>query len=275
MEKALQVLVTIFSITALRYFVLAGVPFLLFYKLIAKWYAKGKIQNRGASAKDFAREILHSMQTSAVFAVIAYLILYTPLKNYTQLYDSFTDFPLWYVPVSLVLSLVIHDSYFYWMHRLLHHKKLFNYAHILHHKSTNPSPLASYSFHFFEAWAEGAVLLVIVMVMPIHPIVVVWFTIVGFVINVYGHLGYEVAPKWLRGSFLFQIVNTSVHHNIHHSKFRGNYGLYFRVWDRLMGTEHPDYVKEYDRLQESRFAKKPVEELEIVENIEHRMLNVE
>jgi lathosterol oxidase len=256
MEKMLQALVTIFSFTAIRYFILAGVPFFLFYKLIAKWYAKGKIQNRNASLKDFMREILHSTQTSAVFAVIAYVILYTPLKNYTQLYDSFTDFPLWYLPVSLVLSLVIHDTYFYWMHRLLHHKKLFNYAHVLHHKSTNPSPWASYSFHFFEAWAEGAVLLVIVMIMPIHSIVVVWFTIVGFVINVYGHLGYEVAPKWLKGSFLFQIINTSVYHNIHHSKFKGNYGLYFRVWDRLMGTEHPDYVKEYDRLQESRFGKK-------------------
>jgi lathosterol oxidase len=259
MEKALQILLTIFSITAIRYFIIAGVPFFLFYKLIAKWYAKGKIQNRNASLKDFMREILHSVQTSAVFAVIAYVILYTPLKNYTQLYDSFTDFPLLYLPVSLVLSLVIHDTYFYWMHRLLHHKNLFKYAHVTHHQSTNPSPWASYSFHFLEAWTEGAVLLVIVVLMPIHPIVVVWFTIVGFVINVYGHLGYEVAPKWLRWSFLFEIINTSVYHNIHHSKFKGNYGLYFRMWDRLMGTEHPDYVKDYDRLQASRFSKKPLE----------------
>ena len=255
MQKAIQILLTVFGITAIRYFVLAGIPFLIFYKFLINWYGKSRIQNKLAGHKDFKREILHSLQTSAVFAVIGYILLYTPVKNHTLVYYSLTDFPLWYLPVSLVLSLVIHDTYFYWMHRLLHHKKLFNYAHLLHHKSTNPSPWASYSFHFWEAWTEGLVLVVIVMIMPIHPIMIAWFTITGFIINVYGHLGYEIAPKWLRGSFLFQLVNTSVHHNLHHSKFKGNYGLYFRLWDRLMGTEHPDYVKEFDRMQQKRFAK--------------------
>ena len=33
-------------------------------------------------------------------------------------------------------------------------------------------------------------------------------------------------------------------------------GCIFRVWDRLMGTENPDYVKEYDRVQQKRFGKK-------------------
>jgi lathosterol oxidase len=187
--------------------------------------------------------------------------LYTPLKGYTQLYTNLTDFPLWYLPVSLVLSLVIHDTYFYWMHRLLHHRRLFKLTHLVHHQSTNPSPWASYSFHFAEALTEGMVLLVIVMIIPIHPLMVVWFTIIGFIINVYGHLGYEIAPKWLRNSFLFEIINTSVYHNMHHSKFKGNYGLYFRVWDRLLKTEHPDYVKDYDRVQENRFGKKEIAEV--------------
>ncbi|MCO5935176.1 sterol desaturase family protein [Mucilaginibacter sp. RB4R14] len=256
MEKLLHALITIFSISAVRYFILAGVPFFLFYKALTSWYSKSKIQNRAADLKDFKREILQSMQTTAVFAVIAYVVLYTPLKNYTRLYTNLTDFPLWYLPVSLVLSLVIHDTYFYWMHRLLHHKSLFKLTHLVHHQSTNPSPWASYSFHFAEALTEGMVLLVIVMVIPIHPLMAVWFTIVGFIINVYGHLGYEIAPKWLRNSFFFEIISTSVYHNMHHSKFKGNYGLYFRLWDRLLKTEHPDYVKDYDRVQANRFGEK-------------------
>jgi sterol desaturase/sphingolipid hydroxylase (fatty acid hydroxylase superfamily) len=40
---------------------------------------------------------------------------------------------------------------------------------------------------------------------------------------------------------------------MHHSKFIGNYGLYFRFWDRLMKTERPDYIKEYDKIQKIRF----------------------
>ncbi|MBS7566897.1 sterol desaturase family protein [Mucilaginibacter sp. Bleaf8] len=245
----------LFGVSAVRYFVIAGVPFILFYKLLSNWFSQSKIQNRNAGIKDFVREVLHSMQSTAVFAVIGYLVLFTPLQRYTQVYTDINAYPVWWIAVSLILSLIIHDTYFYWMHRLLHHKKLFRYTHLVHHQSTNPSPWTSYSFHILEACVEGGVLFVVAILMPLHPITIVLFTVVGFMINVYGHLGYEVAPQGFRHTVLFEVLNTSVHHNLHHSKFKGNYGLYFRVWDRLMGTEHPDYVKEYDRIQQKRFGK--------------------
>jgi lathosterol oxidase len=184
--------------------------------------------------------------------MISFLIIYTPLRNMTKIYMHLQDHPWWWLVLSVALSLVIHDTYFYWMHRLLHHKKLFRWTHVLHHRSTNPSPWSAYSFHFLEAWAEGGVLLVIAMIMPVHPLALLLFTIVAFAINVYGHLGYEVMPLNLRKRLIFQIINTSVYHNLHHSEFKGNYGLYFRIWDRLCGTENPNYVKEYDEIQERR-----------------------
>jgi sterol desaturase/sphingolipid hydroxylase (fatty acid hydroxylase superfamily) len=254
MEHSLKILSGTFTVLTLRYFVLAGIPFLVFYFFFTPYFAKSKIQVKKAVSKDFVREILHSLQSTAVFALIAYIILHTPLKHYTLVYDHLTDYPGWWVGASLALSLVIHDTYFYWMHRLLHHKRLFRLTHLLHHKSTNPSPWTSYSFSFIEAFTEGAVLLVIVCLIPMHTLTIVLFAVVGFVINVYGHLGYEIAPRWLRHSFLFELINTSVHHNIHHRKFNGNYGLYFRVWDRLLKTENPDYVAEYDRIQAKRFG---------------------
>jgi lathosterol oxidase len=251
MDPIVAATVKIFVTSALRYFALAGIPFLLFYLLMPSRFRRFKIQQRLASKKDFIREIWHSMQSTLVFTVITIAILFTPLRQYTLLYDHLTDFPLWYIGVSLVLCLIVHDTYFYWMHRLMHHKKLFKLTHVVHHESTNPSPWTSYSFHFAEAVVEGGVLLVLVCLMPLHPLTVLLFTISGFIINVYGHLGYEIMPRWFRHSWMFEVFNTSVHHNLHHKKFRGNYGLYFRVWDRTMGTEHPDYIKEYDLLQES------------------------
>ncbi len=252
MHQAIHLFLQLFTISAARYLVLAGIPFLVCYVLLSLWLSSAKIQHRTAGKADFWREIAWSLQSTAVFAFIAYLILHTPLRKITRVYTNISDYPVWWIFVSLALSLVVHDTYFYWMHRLLHHRKLFQYTHLVHHQSTNPSPWTAYSFHFFEAWTEGGVLLVITMVMPLHPITILLFTVVGFMINVYGHLGYEIAPKWLRKTFLFEIFNTSVHHNLHHSKFKGNYGLYFRFWDRLLGTEHPDYVKEYDRVQANR-----------------------
>jgi Delta7-sterol 5-desaturase len=32
---------------------------------------------------------------------------------------------------------------------------------------------------------------------------------------------------------------------MHHEKFRGNYGLYFNFWDRLMRTNHEDYESRF------------------------------
>lgn len=255
MESVLEICGKLFSLTLLRYFVLAGIPFLLVYILFTHAFKKAKIQARYATKKDFLREVLHSVSSSIALSVIAALVLFTPFSKYTLVYQHLNHYPLWWIPVSVALALVVHDTYFYWMHRLLHHKAIFRFTHLVHHRSVNPSPWSAYSFHILEAITEGMVVVVLAFVLPMHPLAILMFTVSSLIINVYGHLGYEIMPKGLRRSFLFNIINTSVYHNLHHSKFKGNYGLYFRWWDKLMGTENPDYVKEYDRVQQQRFGK--------------------
>ena len=242
-------------VNILRYFLLAGIPFVIFYLLFPEKFSKNKIQTRFAKRKDFIREILHSMQTTLILAGVGILILRTPLREYTQFYTNLSDYSAWWIPLSVVLGLLIHDTYFYWMHRTVHQPKLYKKIHLLHHKSINPSPWTSYSFHFIEGILEAMVAPIILVLLPMHPLSLFLFTLSSFAINVYGHLGYEIAPRWFRHSFLFEIINTSTHHNLHHEKVKGNYGLYFRFWDRLMKTENPDYVKNYDAIQERRFGK--------------------
>lgn len=260
MNEMIKFMEDIFTIQILRYFLLAGIPFLIVYIFFSHRFINAKIQKRNAVSTDFIREILYSIQTTFIFSIIGFIIFESPLKKYTQIYTEINKFGWWWIIGSTLVGLIIQDTYFYWMHRTLHHKLLFKHTHLLHHKSSNPSPWASYSFHFFEAWTEGAVLLIISILIPIHPISVLLFTIISFIINVYGHLGYEIAPRWFRDSFLFTITVSSVYHNLHHSKFNGNYGLYFRMWDRIMKTESPDYVKEYDRIQNARFGNKKIKE---------------
>ena len=38
---------------------------------------------------------------------------------------------------------------------------------------------------------------------------------------------------------------------MHHRFVRCNYGLYYNVWDRLMGTNHERYEDEFDRVKAS------------------------
>lgn len=250
--------VTLFFTTAtihvVRYFLMAGLPFFIFYKKYNHYFDTNKIQQRIARNKDLLREILHSMQTILVMGGLSVLLLATPLKIYSKIYMSVSAYPIWWLPISLLIVLIIQDTYFYWVHRLVHHPKLFKRVHLVHHKSTNPTPFAAYSFHFIEAILESFIAPILLFCLPLHPIVIVLYGAITFSLNVYGHLGFEIVPKWFRKSWLFEVLNTSVHHNLHHSKFHGNYGLFFRTWDRIMKTEHPDYVKEFDKIQAQRFG---------------------
>lgn len=237
----------------IRYTCIAGITFFIFYRWFPTYYIKNKIQSNFVKQKDLIREILHSAQTTVVIAVVSVLVFSTPLSAHTQVYYYMSDMPWWWLPLSVIMMLVIHDTYFYWMHRAIHHPRLFKHIHLVHHKSTNPTPLTSYSFHIFESLLEGLIAPILLLTLPIHPLSLLIFSTISFLFNVYGHLGYEIMPKWFRTSLLFEILNTSTHHNIHHFKFKGNYGLYFRFWDRLMSTENPDYVKQFDIIQQRRF----------------------
>ncbi len=240
-----------------RYFIMAGIPFMVFYILCPRLFYKNKIQPRGAKQEDFKREIWHSFQSTFVLAGVGLLLIKTPLFEYTKLYKDLHAYPLWWIPLSIFCALVMHDTYFYWMHRAVHHPKVFKLIHLLHHKSTNPSPWAAYSFQASEAFLEAMIAPILLFTLPFHPIALITYTFIAFSINVYGHLGYEIAPRWLRHTFLFELLVTSTFHNMHHAKFRGNYGLYFRFWDRLMGTEIPNYVQAYDKIQTRRFGESP------------------
>lgn len=242
------------SSSLLKYFIFAGVPFLIFYKLFANRFHRAKIQQRTAKRKDFSREILYSIQSSLVFVLLLIVLTATPLVQYTRIYENLTDYPIWWMPASLILMLLIHDTYFYWLHRLMHLPALFKTVHAVHHKSVVPSPWATRAFHVIEAVAEYMIAPIVLFLLPAHLFTLIAFAVCIMMINVYGHLGYEIMPKWFRRTWAFEILNTSVHHNLHHSKFKGNYGLYFRFWDRVMKTENPDYVKEYDKLQAKRFG---------------------
>lgn len=231
----------VYLLLALRYAVIAGGFFLLFYVIKPKRYLHLHIQKAFPKPKDYYREIGYSFLSFIFFSLCIFLLFRTPIKAYTRIYDHPGDLGWEYFALSIFLALVIHDAYFYWTHRLMHHPKLFKIFHLVHHKSTNPSPWAAFAFHPLEAIVEVGILPVLVFIMPINAYAVLIFFLISTVINVYGHLGYEIYPAWLVKSKLGRWLNTSVSHNMHHKYFNGNYGFYTRVWDVLFGTMNPHY----------------------------------
>jgi len=69
--------------------------------------------------------------------------------------------------------------------------------------------------------------------------------------NVIGHLGLELAPAGFTRRRGWRHSTTTTHHALHHARPRGNFGLYFTWWDRIMGTEHPAYRETFARVTSS------------------------
>jgi len=232
-----------------RYFAAAAIAFVIFYVLFKTTIRHKKIQQRFPQQKDYAREIGYSICTIAIFGCVPVLLIKNPyVVPYTTYYKNISDYGWFYFFAAFPLILLIHDTYFYWTHRLMHHKKLFRLFHLVHHHSTNPSPWAAYSFHPLEAVVEAGIFAVFLFTIPVHPLHFYIFFFFMIVYNVYGHLGYELYPKGFSRHWLGKWINTSVSHNQHHQYFKGNYGLYFTIWDRLMGTIRSDYEQRFEEV---------------------------
>ncbi|NOS93961.1 MAG: sterol desaturase family protein [Cyclobacteriaceae bacterium] len=239
----------ILLIILIRYAVVAGIFFLIYYVWKKRAWAFQKIQSRFPQSIDYLREVGYSLLTILIFAAIGYVVFFSPLLSYTLVYQNISDYGIEYFILSIGLMLLLHDTYFYWTHRAMHHPSIYKWFHQVHHLSTNPSPWAAYAFHPLEAVVEAGIVVLIVFVMPTHPMAVSLFLLIMMVYNVYGHLGYELYPKGFSKSAIGKWINTSVNHNQHHQFFRGNYGLYFLWWDRWMGTIRTDYDTTFEKIK--------------------------
>ncbi|MBV6644354.1 MAG: sterol desaturase family protein [Cyclobacteriaceae bacterium] len=197
---------------------------------------------------NYQREIIYSLVTMAIFAGIATITFSNwGLRPYTQVYDDFGDFGLAYALCSLLLIFLVHDTYFYWTHRMMHSRWGMKYVHHIHHKSNNPSPWAAFSFHPWEAIIEAGILILVVFLLPLHVFTISVFFFSMTFYNVYGHLGWELYPKGFHKTWIGKWINTSVSHNQHHQQAKSNYGLYFTFWDRIMRTMTKNYEEAFDK----------------------------
>jgi len=238
----------VFILSSVRYIIIGGLAFLFFYVIFRKRKLFAKIQQRWPSGSDYRREISYSFITFLIFAITPLVLSNASIKPYTSIYTDIHKHGMLYFWLVFPLMLIVHDAYFYWAHRLMHHPKLFSFFHVVHHKSTNPSPWASFAFQPTEAFIESAIIYIFAFSFPVHFIHLFSFLIFMTLYNVYGHLGFELFPAGFNKNRFFKWFNTSVNHNMHHQYFKGNYGLYFTWWDRLMNTLHKDYDTRFDEV---------------------------
>lgn len=207
-----------------------------------------KPANRKKQLAQIRMELKNSALTVLVFAIMNTILFNGPIASLFMVYKDEAGYSEWYFWVSVPLFLVLHDAYFYWTHRAMHHPKLYRYFHMTHHRSHNPTPFTAYNFAPLEAIVNFSFVPVSVLLIPIHNSAL-WI-VMGIMIfkNASSHAGYEIMPRsWAKLPVLGWLT-TVTHHDMHHERGSANYGFYFTWWDKFMGTEHANY---HQRLEES------------------------
>ena len=183
-------------------------------------------------------EIAWSLLSAAIYGVPAGLVAWGwQQRGWTRIYTDLHAFPLWYLPLSVLLYLFAHDTWFYWSHRLMHRPRWFRVAHAVHHASRPPTAWAAMSFHPIEALTGAVVIPALVFLIPIHVAMLAVVLTIMTVMGITNHMGWEMFPRAIVHSRLGGGLITASHHNRHHELYSCNYGLYFRLWDRLCGTD--------------------------------------
>lgn len=240
--------VVIYTFLVLRYVIFAGAAYGIFYIWRKRaWFYK-KIQQKYPEQKRVLYELKYSFSSLAIFASLAVFIRVSTQGGYTKIYSNFDEYGWLYFAFTVVAFILIHDTYFYWTHRAMHHPLLFKHVHKVHHMSNNPTPWAAFSFHPLEALVEFGIIPIMVFLMPLHPAAIAVFALYMVSLNVIGHLGFEIFPRGFTQHKLFGLHNTSTHHNMHHKLVNCNYSLYFNVWDKWMGTNHAKYHSTFEEV---------------------------
>ncbi len=184
------------------------------------------------------REIFWSLASAAIYGVPTGIVAWGwQNRGWTLIYTGFAAYPSWYLPVSILLYLLAHDSWFYWTHRWMHEPWAFRRAHAVHHASRPPTAWAAMSFHPIEAVTGAVVIPVLVFLIPIHVAALGIVLTIMTVMGVTNHMGWELFPRAIVNGPAGRWLITATHHQKHHDAYRGNYGLYFRLWDRLCRTD--------------------------------------
>jgi sterol desaturase/sphingolipid hydroxylase (fatty acid hydroxylase superfamily) len=241
LASAVQAWPVIWLLDLLRYLIGAAAAVAVLDLASAGWLRRRWVRIRDVADDQRWREFGRSMRTVVIFSLVGTGVLAGHHLGFSRIYFDAAAYGWPWLVASFFVLVLLHDTWFYWTHRLMHQPRWFHRVHRTHHLSAAPTPWAAYSFAGTEALVQALYLPAVLLLVPAHQAVIFAWMAWMVLRNVMGHSGVELLPRaWLAG-WWGRWCTTTLHHEMHHAHGRFNYGLYFTHWDRWCGTEHPDY----------------------------------
>ncbi|MFN8355275.1 MAG: sterol desaturase family protein [Spirosomataceae bacterium] len=244
-----------------------GVAYFIVWYIFGKVLKNRKIQlSKRAGWPQIKDEV--SSAAIAIFGNTIFVSIIFSLKEQglTKLYTEGGQFGIGYEVLSVIVLILISDTWFYWFHRWMHHPKVYKYVHALHHKSLDVNPFTSTSFHVIEAILLTLWILPLVLIMPISASALGVVQALGSFNNIKSHLGYELFPQFFRIP-PFNMLVTATNHSLHHTQYNGNYGLFFRFWDIVCDTELNTTQTTFEEIHQRK-------EAAIIDNTHYKTLTI-
>ena len=236
-------LLLVFGIFFLRSLLLAGAPTL--WISFSKWANNHRIYGEHANRKTLLADFFTGVQVLFMDAAAIVFLFQVGLFKF-NFEASTTQF--W---VTFFLFFAWLEIYFYYSHRLLHHPKLF-WIHRHHHKDRATNPWTSLSFSVSERIVLhiGSIYLpaLLSFFIPFSPQAYAFYFFVNYLLNVYGHLNTEIMPANYVHNFVGKILNTTSYHALHHIRYKGHFGLFTPILDKLHHTQFADYEKFHEEV---------------------------
>jgi lathosterol oxidase len=208
----------------LIYFVLSGVSYLVVYVIGRRRFHPSYVADRANN--------LRAMRLSAI-GLTGNILLTMPLHALIgagrgRIYWAVPAHGVGWLLASVVLYVVFVDTAIYWTHRTLHGDFLFRHLHRYHHAWRVPNSWTSMAFHPVDSFVFALPVHLFPLLVPLHGVL--------YLAMQTGMSLWSVASHDRLALVRWRWLNYVDNHTLHHWLFRCNYGQFFTIWDRLMGT---------------------------------------
>lgn len=207
----------------LLYFVVAGLDYLVVFRLIGS----RTLPPDYLKTTNVRREITMSVRSLSIMTALSVPSELLVQLGYSKIYHNVDEYGWAYLAVSPLLFLAFSDCIIYFVHRGLHHRLLYKSLHKPHHSFIHTTPFAAFAFHPVDGYLQGFAYHLFAFLAPMHGVVhLASLAVVSmWTINIHDRVSLGIPG-----------VNGAMHHTVHHTTFKSNYGQYTTLWDRLFGT---------------------------------------